>query len=164
MLIYRREFLNQSGYTADEDEGVVYETSFIFSNIGCLCGGYLIARSCIWCLHLPCYKRLPQRPSSTAMGKDCATCSVKPKISGRSLLLRLSGRTRNIVSTKTLFEKRPGEKVGNLYTSFSEKEREGLKLSFQTQVYDIDYKPNEARTTARMLGLRENLQYLAQGY
>ena len=65
---------------------------------------------------------------------------------------------------KALCKERSGEKVGNLYASFSEQEKDSLKLSFQTQGYDINYKPVEASGSARMSGLRENLQCSAQGY
>ena len=65
---------------------------------------------------------------------------------------------------KALCKERSGEKVGNLYASFSEQEKDSLKLSFQTQGYDINYKPVEASGAARMSGLRENLQCPAQGY
>ncbi len=65
---------------------------------------------------------------------------------------------------KALCKERSGEKVGNLYASFSEQEKDSLKLSFQTQGYDINYKPVEASGATRMSGLRENLQCPAQGY
>ncbi len=65
---------------------------------------------------------------------------------------------------KALCKDRSGEKVRNLYASFSEQEKDSLKLSFQTQGYDINYKPVEASGAARMSGLRENLQCPAQGY
>ena len=65
---------------------------------------------------------------------------------------------------KALCKERSGEKVGNLYASFSEQEKDSLKLSFQTQGYDINYKPVEASGAARMSELRENLQCSAQGY
>ena len=65
---------------------------------------------------------------------------------------------------KALCKDRSGEKVRNLYASLTEQEKESLKLSFQTQGYDINYKPVEASGAARMSGLRENLQCPAQGY
>src|ERR1700690_495383 len=65
---------------------------------------------------------------------------------------------------KALCKERSGEKVRNIYASFSKQEKDSLKLSFQTQGYDINYRPVEASGAARMSGLRENLQCPAQGY
>jgi|GEM_PF-1333342 hypothetical protein len=65
---------------------------------------------------------------------------------------------------KALCKERSGKKVRHLYASLSEQEKDSLKLSFQTQGYDINYKPVEASGADRMSGLRANLQCPAQGY
>ena len=60
-------------------------------------------------------------------------------------------------------EKRSGEEVRKIYSSFTSQEQKDLEISFEEHGYDINYKPVEATGIARMSGLRENLPCPAQG-
>jgi len=60
-------------------------------------------------------------------------------------------------------EKRSVEEVRKIYASLTAREQDDLKLSFEKQGYDINYKPVEATGAARIGGLRENLSCPAQG-
>ena len=47
-------------------------------------------------------------------------------------------------------EKRSGEEVRKIYSSFTSQEQKDLEISFEKHGYDINYKPVEATDIARM--------------